>query len=146
MTECTSADLAREFGFKDAAGARSWIKRVGLKSIGRDFETDAKKYDLDEARRARQGMPGRWPQSRPLPEETVTALRELSRRALNEPRRSSPSGKQLNWYLYLLHDAGFRLEVCAAALGVSRERIHQRIKIATEVPGVPEVPPRKDMA
>lgn len=53
----STADIARERGFKSTAVARSWIKRMGLTPVSRDG--DQKQYNAAEVRAAVERMPGR---------------------------------------------------------------------------------------
>ncbi|AHH98309.1 hypothetical protein [Kutzneria albida] len=55
----TTADIAELRGLANAAVARTWIRRVGLKAVDRDPVTDAKLYDQGEVQAAAKSMPGK---------------------------------------------------------------------------------------
>ena len=57
-------------------------------------------------------------------------------------RALRPDRVRLNWYLATLRTVGgYTLESLAAPLGLTRERVRQRIAVATPVDGVPHVEP-----
>lgn len=59
----TTDDIARELGLSDAATARSWVRRMRsrglLDAVDRDPVSDAKLYDPDAVRAAKDAMPGK---------------------------------------------------------------------------------------
>ncbi|MCW2901776.1 MAG: hypothetical protein JWO67_4041 [Streptosporangiaceae bacterium] len=54
----SAVDIARELDMASDAVARGWVRRAGLWMIRRDPTTDAKLYDPEQVRRAREAMPG----------------------------------------------------------------------------------------
>lgn len=72
-----------------------------------------------------------------LPASAVAALRALA----DEARRDAQANYRLNGFIKLLNLTGWTNTAIAEAIGVSRERIRQRLHEGAEMRGLPEAPP-----